>query len=161
MNRLKYLWISLLVIILDQFSKFEVRKLIAYGHTVKLTKKFFWLTNITNHGAAFSFSIGSDNLNRIFFIVFSLITIIIIFYLALKTKSKLEMIAFFLILGGAFGNLIDRIVLGGVTDFVWVDFPDFIMERWPVFNIADSSIFIALGLLIIKSLFFTEKTEVK
>ena len=161
MKRLKYLWITFLIILLDQFSKYEIRKMIQYGHTIKLTKKIFWLTNITNHGAAFSFSIGSDSLNRLFFIVFSIITIIVIFYLALKTKSKLEIIAFFLILGGAFGNLIDRIIHGGVTDFVWVDFPDFIMERWPVFNIADSSIFVALGLLIIKSLFFTEKKEVK
>jgi signal peptidase II len=93
--------------------------------------------------------------------VLSIITIFIVFYLALKTKSKLEIIAFFLILGGAFGNLIDRIVQGGVTDFIWVDFPNFIMDRWPVFNIADSSIFIALCLIMIKMLFFTEETEVK
>ncbi len=161
MNRLKYLWITFAVVLLDQISKYEIKKIIGYGNTIKITEKFLWLTNITNHGAAFSFSIGSDSTNRIFFIVLSIITIFIVFYLALKTKSKLEIIAFFLILGGAFGNLIDRIVQGGVTDFIWVDFPNFIMDRWPVFNIADSSIFIALCLIMIKMLFFTEETEVK
>ncbi len=62
-----------------------------------------------------------------------------------------------MILGGAFGNLIDRIFFGGVTDFIWWDFPDFIMERWPVFNIADSSIVVAICLLVVYYLFFREE----
>ncbi len=161
MNRLKYLSITLLIIILDQISKFQIRKLIRYGDVIKVTKSFLWITNISNKGAAFSISFGSDQFNKIFFILFSILTIILIGYLAFKTKSKLEMIAFFMILGGAFGNLIDRITQGAVTDFVWVDFPDVIMQRWPVFNVADSSIVVALVLIIINTLFFSRKTEVQ
>ena len=161
MERLKYFTVTLIIIILDQFSKFEVRRLIKYGDIIKVTDKFLWLTNISNNGAAFSISFGSGTFNRIFFITFSIITIFIITYLAFKTKSKLEAFAFFMILGGAFGNLIDRIYSGKVTDFIWVDFPDVIMQRWPVFNVADSSIVIALILIVINSLFFSRKMEVK
>jgi signal peptidase II len=62
-----------------------------------------------------------------------------------------------LILGGALGNLIDRVLFGPVTDFFSMDFPDFIMERFPVFNIADSSIFIGVVLMIIDMLFIKDK----
>ena len=58
-----------------------------------------------------------------------------------------------MILGGAIGNLTDRIIFGSVTDFIWCDFPDFIMQRWPIFNIADSSIVIAMILLFISTIF--------
>ena len=160
MQKLKYLFITIFIVLLDQISKYEVRHLIKYGQVIKVTPKFLWITNITNKGAAFSLSFGSSELNRIIFIIVSIITIFIISYLGYKSKSKIETTAFFLILGGAFGNLIDRIFNGGVTDFIWTDFPDIIMERWPIFNVADSSIVIALGLIIIESLFFAKKTEV-
>jgi len=160
MQKLKYLLITIFIVLLDQISKYEVRHLIDYGQVIKITPKFLWITNIANKGAAFSLSFGSPELNRIIFIIVSIITIFIISYLGYKSKSKIETIAFFLILGGAFGNLIDRIFNGGVTDFIWTDFPDIIMERWPIFNVADSSIVIALGLIIIESLFFAKKTEV-
>ena len=62
-----------------------------------------------------------------------------------------------MVLGGALGNLIDRVLFGPVTDFFSMDFPDFIMERFPVFNIADSSIFIGVVLLIIDMLFIKDK----
>ncbi|MDD2361314.1 MAG: signal peptidase II, partial [Syntrophaceticus schinkii] len=65
----------------------------------------------------------------------------------------IQVIAFGLVMGGAWGNLIDRVLYGGVTDFINVDFPDFIMERFTIFNIADSAIFIAVTLLIIDMLF--------
>ena len=160
MQKLKYLFITIFIILLDQISKYEIRHLIGYGDVIKLTDKFLWLTNVTNKGAAFSLSFGPDELNRVIFIVVSIITIFIISYIAYQSKSKMEITAFSLILGGAFGNLIDRIFNGGVTDFIYVDFPDIIMERWPVFNVADSSIVIALVLIIIESLFFAKKTEV-
>jgi len=160
MHKLKYLLISFFVILFDQVSKYEVRHLIKYGQVIKVTPKFLWITHITNKGAAFSLSFGSPQLNRIIFLVVGFFTVFIISYLGYKSKSKIEMVAFSLIIGGAFGNLIDRIFNGGVTDFIWTDFPDIIMERWPIFNVADSSIVIALGLIIIESLFFAKKTEV-
>ena len=160
MQKLKYFFISIFIILLDQISKYEVRHLIKYGSIIKITDKFLWLTNIENKGAAFSLSFGSPQINRIVFLVAGFIIVFIIAYFAYRSKSKIEIIAFFLIIGGALGNLIDRIFNGAVTDFIWVDFPDAIMQRWPVFNVADSSIVIALGLIIIESIFFTKKTEV-
>jgi signal peptidase II len=130
-----------------------------YGEPIKITSQFFWLTHVQNTGAAFSLSLGSAVVNRIFFIVFSIIAIVILFFMQKKTESKVEKIAYSMILGGAFGNLIDRIFFGGVTDFIWWDFPDFIMERWPVFNIADSSIVVAICLLVVYYLFFEKKIK--
>jgi len=139
-------WLSILIVLIDQTTKFFVRNFINFGsdNIIKITDKFFWLTHVQNTGAAFSISFGNLIFNKIFFITFTLVAIFIIIYVSKNSKSKIEQFAFALILGGAIGNLIDRIIFGSVTDFIWWDFPDFIMERWPVFNIADSSIVIAL-----------------
>ncbi|MCD4817600.1 MAG: signal peptidase II [Candidatus Cloacimonetes bacterium] len=146
-----------MVIVLDQVSKYMIRSNLEIGEILKITKNFFWVTYVQNTGAAFSLSLGSDTVNRIFFIAFTIIATIIIFYIFLKAKNIIEKISFALILGGAIGNLIDRIIIGSVTDFLWCDFPDFLMHRWPVFNIADSSIVIALTLMIIYFIFFEKK----
>jgi len=157
MKKIQFVWISLLVILLDQISKFIIRSNLELGEILKVTKKLFWITYVQNTGAAFSLSLGSDNVNRIFFICFTLIATIFIFYIFWKSKSRIEKISFSLILGGAIGNLIDRITIGSVTDFLWCDFPDFLMHRWPVFNVADSSIVIALSIMIVYHIFFEKK----
>lgn len=156
---LSYFWISLAVILLDQLSKFLVRQFIPLGHTIYLTKSFFWLTHVENTGAAFSLSLGSESFNRTVFIILSVIVSAILIRMILFARVKIEKIAYCLILGGAIGNLIDRIFIGGVTDFLWCDFPDFIMSRWPVFNLADSSIVIAITLLLIHTIFFESRKE--
>ncbi len=158
MKKIQYIWITVLVILLDQISKLIIRNYLEVGKILKITKKFFWLTHVENTGAAFSLSFGSEVLNKIIFICVSIIAIILLIYLSNKARSKIDKFVYALILGGAFGNLIDRIILGKVTDFLWCDFPDFIMERWPVFNIADSSIVVALTIMIVHSVFFTRKT---
>ncbi|MBC8385187.1 MAG: signal peptidase II [Candidatus Cloacimonetes bacterium] len=158
MRKFFYLWISILVIILDQISKIIARNSIELHQTIKVTEKFFWLTRVQNTGAGFSLSFGNLLVNRLIFIIIPIIAVFIIIYLIKHSKSLIEIISFSLILGGATGNLIDRIIFGSVTDFIWWDFPDFIMERWPVFNIADSSIVAAICLLIINSIFFSRKT---
>ena len=153
---LPFYWVSLIVIIFDQISKYIVRNSIEPGEIIKLSPKLIWLTLVQNTGAAFSFSFGNPLLNRILFIIISTLAIAFIIYLSIKSKSRIEIISFALILGGAIGNLIDRILIGSVTDFIWCDFPDIIMTRWPIFNIADSSIVIAIGLMIISMLFQKE-----
>ncbi len=158
---LPYGWVSLIVILIDQVSKYVVRNSIEPGQIIKLTPKLIWLTFVQNTGAAFSFSFGNPLLNRILFIIISIIAIIFIVYLSAKSKNKLEIFSFALILGGAIGNLIDRVIMGSVTDFIWCDFPDVIMTRWPVFNFADSSIVIAIILMIASTLFYKEKHEEK
>lgn len=156
---LPFYWVTLIVIVLDQISKFLVRNSLELGEIIKITPKLFWLTYVQNPGAAFSFSFGSPLLNRILFIAISFIAIGLITFLSVNSKSKLEVFSFALILGGAIGNLIDRILLGSVTDFLWCDFPDIIMRRWPVFNLADSSIVIAIFLMIITTFFQSRTNE--
>ncbi len=158
MKKYAYLWITLVVIIIDQSSKLLVRNLLELGEIVKITPQIVWITYVQNTGAAFSLSFGTPGFNKIIFIILSLIAIFLIFYLLSKTSSKLEKIPFALILGGAVGNLIDRIALGSVTDFIWCDFPDAIMIRWPVFNIADSSIVIAIVIVVAYTIFHRDNT---
>ena len=158
---LPFYWVSLIVIILDQVSKYVVRSSIEPGQIIKLSPKLIWLTSIQNTGAAFSFSFGDPLINRILFIIISFIAVTFIIYLSIKSKNRLEILSFALILGGALGNLIDRIFIGSVTDFIWCDFPDIIMTRWPVFNIADSSIVIAIILMIASTLFQKERHKEK
>jgi signal peptidase II len=153
-----YFLISLLIIAIDQISKIIVRNTIELGETIFVTKKFFWLTNLENTGAAFSLFSSRSSITRYLFIFITFIALMILAYLVLKVRSKVEKFVYAMILGGAAGNLIDRIIIGKVTDFLWVDFPDFIMPRWPVFNLADSSIVVAISIMFIYTIFFAHKT---
>jgi signal peptidase II len=148
---LPYFWVSLLVIIIDLISKHLIRNSLESGQIIKLTPKLIWLTLVQNTGAAFSFSFGNPLLNRILFIIISLIAIVFIIYLSTKSKNKLEVFSI--------GNLIDRIFMGSVTDFIWCDFPDLIMTRWPIFNLADSSIVVAVVLMIISTFYYKRTNE--
>ena len=104
LKELPYLWVTLIIIVIDQVSKFVVRSTIEPGQVIKITPKLIWLTFVQNTGAAFSFSFGNQLLNRILFIVISTVAIILIVYLSAKSKNKLEIFSFALILGGAVGN---------------------------------------------------------
>ncbi|MBN1327323.1 MAG: signal peptidase II [Candidatus Cloacimonetes bacterium] len=158
MNKLSYWWISLIIVFLDQFSKILVRMQIAPGEIIRVTSKFFWLTHVENDGAAFSLSLGSSSLNQIIYPIIIFLAMILMVYLNIRSKTKTEKFIYALILGGALGNFIDRILLGRVTDFLWCDFPDFIMERWPVFNIADSAIVIAIVIMFVNVIFPARKS---
>lgn len=163
MKKFKYFLITFIIVVLDQFSKYAIRNWVDFGpgKIIKVTENFFWLTWVQNTGAAFSFSFGSEGLNRIIFIVVSLLAVGLISYYIIKSESKIEKYALSLVLGGAMGNLLDRIFIGSVTDFIWWDFPDIFMYRWPVFNIADSSIVAAIVLMIGYYIFIvkSDKTE--
>ena len=165
----KFLIISAIVFILDQVTKYSIWFKIQGKEAVKdyiNNIPFIWnvesipvfgdllrFTHVQNTGAAFSFSIGSDFTNRIFFSIFALILITFVFYMFYKAEHFLEKICFSMIIGGALGNTLDRFLLGSVTDFIDVDFPDIFMERWPIFNIADSSIVCAVIMLVVWTLF--------
>ena len=154
-------FIMLLVLVLDQLTKTLVRVNMEMFEHIPLWQNLFGdtfiLIRVQNTGAAFSFGIGSDLVNRIFFIGVTLLVVAIIIFLLYYAQHKIQVFAYGLILGGAFGNLIDRVIFGPVTDFFSMDFPDFIMDRFPVFNIADSSIFIGVVLLIIDMIFIKDK----
>ncbi len=159
--RISYL-IMVLTLLLDQISKLLTRHYTdLYESHMILGSWFgetFRFTHLQNTGAAFSISIGSAMANRLFFIGASVLAIGFIVYLMYHATHRVQLWAFGLVLGGAVGNLVDRIFLGGVTDFIDVDIPRmFGMDRFPVFNIADSAIFVAMCLLIIDMLFIKDK----
>jgi signal peptidase II len=151
--------IIFLILVLDQFTKYLARFFLQPVQTVSIMGNFFKLTYIENPGFAFGLRIN----NKLFFTFLSIIAVIIIFYyLFLLKDHKYLRFAFAIILGGAFGNLIDRFLYGRVVDFLDFDFFDvsipsfkilflnfsgYSMDRWPVFNIAD--IAVSLGMIII------------
>ncbi len=146
---LKYLTISAVVIVLDQVTKWLMVSWLALYETVAVMP-YFNLTMAHNYGAAFSFLAQAGGWQRWFFIVLAVvISIVLIVWLAkLKPHAKLEAISLSLILGGAIGNVIDRIVYGYVVDFLDVYIGS---SHWPAFNVADSAICIGAVLLILDS----------
>jgi len=132
------------VLVIDQISKQFVLKYLDYSQPIKIIENFFYLNHVHNPGAAFGIFPNS----RTFFIIFALVTIIVlIFYCFKKTPAKnIHKIIFGLIIGGAIGNLIDRIRFGYVIDFLDFYFGKF---HYPTFNIADSCICIGIGLVML------------
>lgn len=150
----------MLFLALDQFSKMAIRNLFAKidMHTIPVFGNFFRLTFVENRGAVFGIDPQLGTFTNVIFILLSIIAIIIIIYLFIKNKHSIPRFSFTLILSGAFGNLIDRIIFGQVTDFLDVDFFNLTIgkwhiDRWYVFNIADSCIVVGVILLIIYYLF--------
>ena len=151
---LKYLWLSGLVIILDQASKWVMMSWLSLYETVAVIP-FFNLTMAHNTGAAFSFLAQAGGWQRWFFVGLSvLISIGLLIWLTKLAKTNMEAISVSLILGGAIGNVIDRIYFGYVIDFLDVYYGT---HHWPAFNIADSAIVIGAGILILDSFRFESK----
>lgn len=145
---LKWLWLSTLVLVLDQASKWVMTSWLSLYETVKLVP-FFNFTVVYNAGAAFSFLAQAGGWQRWFFTVVSATvgTALFIWLKGLSSFAKLEAISISLILGGAIGNLFDRMILGYVIDFL--DFHDYLGSyHFPAFNIADSAICAGTILLI-------------
>jgi signal peptidase II len=129
--------LALIIVIIDQCSKWLIRQKIPLNKSIPIIDKFVYITHVTNVGAAF----GMFPNGKLFFILISTISITAITILILKFSFNLIItISIGLILGGISGNLIDRIFLGSVTDFIDLKF-------FSVFNIADSSI--TIGTIII------------
>lgn len=138
----KIIIISTLVLLIDQLSKILVGININLNDSI-IINNFFSLTNVYNEGAAFSILKGQ----RLIFIIIGFIMLIIIYNYIKDFKNNIRnVIAFSLLIGGITGNLLDRIFLGYVRDFL-----DFKIIGWdyPVFNIGDSAIFMGIILLII------------
>ncbi len=144
-----WLAIAAVVVVLDQVTKILISQSFSYGESVPVTS-FFNLVLVYNKGAAFSFLASQDGWQRYFFTAVSVIASVVILYLLKKHGDKpLFSWAMAMILGGAVGNLIDRIAYGHVVDFL-----DFHAAgwHWPAFNIADCAIFIGAALFIVDEL---------
>jgi signal peptidase II len=136
---------------LDQLTKGWVVNTLALGSRERVIDGFFYLTHVRNPGAAFSlFAEAPAEIRAPFFIVTTLIAVglIISFFRKLSPGDRLSALALGLILGGAVGNLIDRLVHGEVIDFLHLVLPG--GRSWPDFNVADSSIVIGVALLVLE-----------
>jgi signal peptidase II len=145
---LKWLWLSGLVIVLDQVSKWLMSSWLSLYETVAVIP-FFNLTMAHNTGAAFSFLAGAGGWQRWFFVGLAvLISIGLLIWIQKLAKTNMEAMSVSLILGGAIGNVIDRVYFGYVIDFLDVYYGSY---HWPAFNIADSAIVVGAVLLIMDS----------
>ncbi len=146
--------------VLDQLSKALMASSMKMGESISVLGNFFRLTYVLNPGGAFGTKLGSN----IFYTILSVLAIIVAGYFFFKSKreDKIVLLTLSLVLGGALGNLIDRFRLGEVIDFLdfdfinirippfkagFFDFSGFYLDRWPVFNIADSAV--TIGMLLI------------
>ncbi|MAD91597.1 MAG: signal peptidase II [Gammaproteobacteria bacterium] len=152
------IWMILvsLIVCADQLSKWFIIKWIPLYEKISLNS-FINITHHKNSGAAFSFLANAGGWQRWFLILIAgLVSIVIIAWLwRIRNKKKNVLSAgLILVVGGAIGNLIDRILFGHVTDFIQVIFGNW---AFPTFNIADASISVGATLLIIDTLFFSGK----
>jgi signal peptidase II len=141
-----WLGIALLVLLMDQFTKVLVLSAFQLGDSTPITG-FFNLVRVHNHGAAFSFLANAGGWQRWFFTVIGVIAaLFMVWMLRSHPGQKLFSLAIALILGGAIGNVLDRLLHGYVVDFL-----DFYWGRWhfPAFNVADASISVGAALLIL------------
>ena len=141
-----WLGIALLIIVVDQFTKVLVLGAFQLGDSTPITS-FFNLVRVHNHGAAFSFLANAGGWQRWFFTGIGVVaTLFMLWMLRSHAGQKLFSLAISLILGGAVGNVIDRLLHGYVVDFL-----DFFWGHWhfPAFNVADSAITLGAGLLIL------------
>jgi signal peptidase II len=158
-NKMAFSWLlmSLLIVVLDLWTKGLATESLSLYRPVELTS---WL-NMTlahNYGAAFSFLSDAGGWQRWLFTgLASVVTVILIVWLfRLPAREKLTAAALGLIIGGAVGNLIDRINNGYVVDFIDVYYHDW---HWPAFNLADSAITGGVILLLVDGLFLSLSTK--
>ncbi len=144
-SMLPWLGIAAVLVLLDQITKITITRLFVYGES-HAVMSFFNLVLVYNKGAAFSFLASETGWQRYFFTIMGIGAAIFIIYLLKKhAGQRLFCWALALILGGAIGNVIDRVLYGHVIDFLDVHIGGW---HWPAFNIADSAICIGAVLFI-------------
>jgi signal peptidase II len=145
---LRWFALATAVAALDQFTKHVVQQHLKYGDSVPVTF-FFDLVLVFNPGAAFSFLSDAPGWQRWFFVAVALVACGVVSVLLLRHRGKvLFPAALGLILGGAVGNLVDRVMLGAVVDFLHFHAGHY---YWPAFNVADSAITVGAALLVLDS----------
>jgi signal peptidase II len=146
---LKWLGISGLIVVIDQITKLWIDSSMRLFESIPLTS-FFNLTYVHNTGAAFSFLSEAGGWQRWFFALLALVIsgVLIVWMVRLKQHERLMAAALSLVLGGAIGNLIDRVAYGYVIDFL-----DFYYQswHWPAFNVADMAICLGVFLMLLEN----------
>ena len=157
--KLKYLIlivVSAVVLVIDQATKLSIDRSMDLHSSITVVENFFNITYLRNKGAAFGV-LAQSGYRLPFFIVVSLVAIavIVVVFYRLRPDQKFTAFSLALIFSGALGNLIDRVRLGEVIDFLdahWYS------HHWPAFNVADSAICVGVFLLAI-DMFFEEKRQ--
>jgi signal peptidase II len=154
---LRLLWLSLLVVVLDQASKLWILAEFA-EYEVRTVLPVFNLTLVFNTGAAFSFLSEAGGWQRWFFISIGVLVPLVlgVWMRQLAVHERLTAYGLALVIGGAVGNVIDRIWLGKVIDFLQWHWQDW---YWPSFNLADSAITLGVVLLLIDGVFAPRRAE--
>lgn len=143
----RWLLLAGLIVIGDQLSKFAILDSLQYGQRLALIPGWFDLTLVYNTGAAFSFLASAGGWQRWFFVGIGVgATLFILWMLARHPGQRLFSFALSLIMGGAVGNVIDRLLHGKVVDFLLVYRDPW---YWPAFNVADSAITVGAVFLIV------------
>lgn len=140
--------LSAIVIVLDLYTKHLIQQAFVYGEHVPVTG-FFDLVRYHNTGAAFSFLANAGGWQHGFFTAVSTLASVVMAYLLVRHQQKtLFCVGIALVLGGALGNLYDRLTLGYVVDFLLFYYEQW---AWPAFNVADSAICVGVGILVLDS----------
>ncbi|MCB1059264.1 MAG: signal peptidase II [Calditrichaeota bacterium] len=136
---------------LDQLTKYWVRSHFVLGESIPVIGEYLRLTYVQNPGVAF----GLEPFSPTILLIFGSLAAIALGWYLIRLVRHRDLLKWpvFLFLSGAVGNSIDRAMFGSVTDFLDADFPDFIMDRWPVFNVADSCVTIGIAILVWQTLF--------
>ena len=146
---LKYFLLAGLITISDQVTKALIIKSMLDDQFIRINS-YFYLVHFKNEGAAFSFLSDAGGWQRYFLSIVAVIASVFIIFMIKKHRDDVFMaLGLSLILGGALGNLYDRISLGYVTDFLYFHFNNF---YWPAFNVADTSISIGAIIIIYESI---------
>lgn len=143
--------LTIILVIIDQLSKYYIQSTMMLGESIPVWEDIFHITYILNSGAAF----GMMANQTAFFIVLALAIVgaVIYFYPTIRRESRVMKLGIGLLLGGAIGNLIDRVQIGMVVDF-------FDFRIWPIFNIADIGIVCGAGIILAVSFLTRDKSEV-
>ncbi len=149
--------IAAIVLVLDQLTKWYIRRTVGLYESVVVLDSFFHITHVRNAGGAFSLFAGAPRTVRLpFFLLVSIVavTALLLFVRRVDPQRRLLLFALGAILGGALGNFVDRMTSGEVTDFL-----DFHWHGWywPAFNVADSFISTGMVILLLYSLFVRDE----
>ena len=155
---MKVLFVSAALVLADQVSKRIVVNTMSLYESIPIVENFLHFTYITNDGMAFGLSLPGGQITLS--ILSILMTFVLIYFFWIERMSHFTIkLGLSLIIAGAFGNLVDRILAGKVVDFLHIKIGSY--WEWYIFNIADTSVSIGMVFFIIHSIYFQEKISEK
>ncbi len=147
------------VLVLDQLTKWYIRRTVSLYESIAVIDRLFHITHVRNSGGAFSvFANASEAVRLPFFLLVSAVAVavLLVFVRRVRAEQRGLLFALGLILGGALGNLVDRVVFGQVTDFLDFHWRGY---YWPAFNVADSCITTGMLILLFHSLLTRDEAD--